>query len=1285
MRLFTSNNNYNYSSVYKHKLFKSGRIICLWNDSVRSSCELRRSLEQILGGNYASILRVRQVVDAKSGMVRWDIFVIDTKHLVCLDLLQKASQRNGWFVRLHIPFIEREMKRRINGISKHDSRLINHIKMLSLNVNGLIKKKSEVVLMAQQLRTDILLLQETLYPEGSLWALKIPGFTVLSCAKTNGVAGLRGIALAVRRDLVTLDLGYNSGNALFVRTFAGGKMLIIGTVYVPSGKEKKLALESILGDIHSIMIRFPHIPLVIGGDWNLTQEKFKKYIQRKGLPLECVTFSGSNLTFNRGVRRSAIDYFVVSETHKSMVKKARVERTWDISDHWPVMLNIILDGAELNTPNIQNEVAPLGRLNRKKVRLESERILGNNKFACLLDTIVEHENNQEDVSVEMMDRDIKSFMDVSVAVSNEYNLFDKRVNRPKPQYLSRKTCRAIDARRIKSMELQAAGYRYLDYSPEIGKFKEAYEKAADKVKKLIKKEKLDSWTRFVKRGMDLIDKNEYRSFWKWLKILRGDQSRLSIFAPVCNKDGVLCTTPDDIKRAWGEHYASLCGDDDGISKDNGMWSERLVGSPKLELPNINVPVTWQEVNNVLATIKNFKAPGISGMPGEWIKICWEKEPGNSPDTYMGKVLFSICKRMIESAAVPASINRATIVSIPKKGDLTVMDNYRGISLMEVLLKLSCNVVIRRISTAIESGKLLIPEQAGFRPHHECAGQIICLYEICRRREIMDMPTFLAFLDFKKAYDSVPHEALLAKLKHFGVRGMAFEFIEAVYANSKVAVRTQSGLTAEVPFLRGSRQGCPMSPTLFDIFINDLFDECRELGVEVPGVGRIPGLLYADDAVLTASSRGNLRRMLDAVSRWAVKWGMNFGISKCAVMVIHGDMERLRNRPLLLQGNPLSVVEEYTYLGISFNYKLDLDKIIADRVVSTKKALGSLMRVLYGASIPMLAKVKLINGVLLPISTYGGELFGMSENRVQPIQVVVNKAIRLVSGTSLTACSAGVIRKELKITSVFARTSAARARCFIKLPTMPTWAGIITSSAFTGRKRTWLTATKVWLKSTGDDGIRAWVNHLVPKTYSILVRDYCETRLFFSDLKSTVSAAKYNSLGLVQTNDYIKVAACDVNLSLGLRELLRIRTNALLTGKRLACAGLIDSKYKKYCPCCGRRKAETIRHYLLRCKEWSNERQEMLSVVPNSVFVTLSNSHADALFEFLLGSLLLGEGVGVDYYPLWLMGNGNDINGVNVPVWRAVALYLQSTRIRRYKLIWRSSVTTNQRPHGYGMF
>src|SRR4051812_11915511 len=99
-----------------------------------------------------------------------------------------------------------------------------------------------------------------------------------------------------------------------------------------------------------------------------------------------------------------------------------------------------------------------------------------------------------------------------------------------------------------------------------------------------------------------------------------------------------------------------------------------------------------------------------------------------------------------------------------------MDNYRGISLIAVALKVVCSIVIDRIKGSLEERELLCREQAGIRSREECAAQVIALYEIARRRQLCGLPTFAAFIDFRKAYDTVPHQALLKKLDGIGVRG-----------------------------------------------------------------------------------------------------------------------------------------------------------------------------------------------------------------------------------------------------------------------------------------------------------------------------------------------------------------------------------------------------------------------------------------------------------------------------------------------------------------------------------
>src|ERR1700744_2991515 len=127
--------------------------------------------------------------------------------------------------------------------------------------------------------------------------------------------------------------------------------------------------------------------------------------------------------------------------------------------------------------------------------------------------------------------------------------------------------------------------------------------------------------------------------------------------------------------------------------------------------------------------------------------------------------------MFNESAVPECWNSASVVSIPKKGgDGTSLDTYRGISLIAVALKLVCSIVITRINVSLEKAGRLRREQAGFRSREECLGQSVALYEILLRRKLQGKKTYTCFIDFKKAYDMVPHEALFLKLERIGVTG-----------------------------------------------------------------------------------------------------------------------------------------------------------------------------------------------------------------------------------------------------------------------------------------------------------------------------------------------------------------------------------------------------------------------------------------------------------------------------------------------------------------------------------
>lgn len=359
----------------------------------------------------------------------------------------------------------------------------------------------------------------------------------------------------------------------------------------------------------------------------------------------------------------------------------------------------------------------------------------------------------------------------------------------------------------------------------------------------------------------------------------------------------------------------------------------LINITNMEISHIEVSV--DEVREYLKALNSNKAGGPDGIPSRLLKECCDQ---------IAPSLCAIFNQSLRSGRIPSEWKSADITPIHKKDLKEPAENYRPISLLPIISKVLERCVLSRLYEHLSHSITEI--QHGFLKNRSCVTQLLSVLHIIGQYLDKNIQTDLIYLDFAKAFDSVDHKILLAKLNAYGVSGQLLDWFTDYLTGRVQRVVVDGAASQWTPVTSGVPQGSLLGPLLFTIFINDL-PNVVEGGAMVA--------LYADDtkiyrSITSAYDCIALQNTLSRLDEWTKRNNICFNASKCKALTVTRKRNPLTHNYSLNQVR-LEHVSEEKDLGVIITSTLSWDKHVYVIVAKANKLLGLLKR-----SCPLLTDV-----------------------------------------------------------------------------------------------------------------------------------------------------------------------------------------------------------------------------------------------------------------------------------------------------------------------------------------
>ena len=476
----------------------------------------------------------------------------------------------------------------------------------------------------------------------------------------------------------------------------------------------------------------------------------------------------------------------------------------------------------------------------------------------------------------------------------------------------------------------------------------------------------------------------------WNEINKKRKVRDQMNMRIRDCEGNILTESAAVKKRWSEYFECLLNVDDGRrAQVNGIEIER-----RNEITNERLEVSLEDVRKAVKKLKKGKSPGVDEITSEMLIYGGES---------VLEWLLRVCKVCVSEGRVPNDWMKAIIVPLYKgKGDKSDCKNYRGISLLSIPGKVYGRILIEKVRFLTEG--MIGEEQCGFRSGRGCVDQVFVMRQLSEKMIDKKKSLYAAYMDLEKAYDRIDRDAMWCVLGMYGVNGQLLRAVQSMYERSEACVRVCREESDWFQVRVGLRQGCVMSPWLFNLFMDGVMKEVRE---RVGDVGvkmwdsrscewKVEWLMFADDTVLVGDSEEKLDRLVQEFGRVCQRRKLKVNESKSKIMRIGKNGEE-NEVNISLNNRRMEEVETYRYLGVDVSSDGGMEEEVNHRITEARRAWGAMKDVWKKRHISREAKVGMYEGIIEPTLLYGCEAWVMKARDRKRVEAVEMNCLRNICG------------------------------------------------------------------------------------------------------------------------------------------------------------------------------------------------------------------------------------------------------------------------------------------------